>query len=68
MRLGTKRKVGFVSAPYSLLCSMFITGTVMSTADCGMVALWATSDSESSSESSESLSESYRLFRISPRV
>ena len=57
---------GFANAPYSLLCSTFMTGTVMSTADCGLVALGAISDSDSSSESSESLSESCRVVSNQP--
>ena len=51
----------FVDEPYSLFCSTLMTGTVMSTADCGIVTFGANSDSDSSSESSESLSESYRI-------
>lgn len=55
-----------VDEPYSLLCSMLMTGTVISTADCGIATFGANSDSDSSSESSESLSESYRIGSSQP--
>ena len=59
--VGDGREEGSVGVPYSLLCSMLMTGTVISTADCETVTLGAASDSDSSSESSESLSESWRV-------
>lgn len=66
--VGRGRGEGFTDAPYSLPRSRFMTGTLMSTADCGTVTLGATSDSESSSESSESFSESYKVVPSQPRA
>ena len=57
---------GVADAPYSWPCSRFMTGTLMSTVDCGAVVLGTTSDSDSSSESSESLSESCRVVASQP--
>lgn len=61
-------KGGIAGAPYWLLCSRFMTGILISTADCGTVAFGATSNSDSSSESSESLSESWKVVPSQPHV